>query len=126
MPANASKDAKNERYKPDLFTRDEISDFPWIFRSSDRKVYLIAAGKVKEGINLKGFVESDSRPGMYHYVVAVVGHRKEIVGGNGFCECESSIYYGEPCKHVLKIRNILVKDRFKIPGLELIRKEGKE
>jgi hypothetical protein len=123
MAENVSKGAQCAKYTPDLFERSELSEFPWIFRSRDRKVYLVAAGKASEGTYLKGFVESDSRPGMYHYVVAMVGSHHELVGG-GFCECESRVYYGKPCKHILKIRNIMVKNRSGIPGLDLARKEG--
>ena len=123
MAGSVSKGEQYGKYTPDLFERSELSEYPWIFRSSDRKVYLIAAGKAAEGTYLKGFVESESRPGMYHYVVAMVGSRHELVGG-GFCECESRRYYGKPCKHVLKIRNILVKNSHSIPGLDIARREG--
>ena len=122
MTGNVSKAAQYEKYTPDLFERSELSEYPWIFRSRDKKVYLIAAGETSEGTYLKGFVESDSRPGMYHYVVAMVGSHHEIVGG-GFCECESRVYYGKPCKHILKIRNIMVKNRHSIPGFDLARRE---
>ena len=122
MAENVSKAAQYVKYTPDLFERSELSEYPWIFRSSDKAVYLIAAEKASQGIYLRGFVESESRPGKYHYVVAMVGSHNDLVGG-GFCECESMVYYGKPCKHILKIRNILGKNKYRIPGLNLARKE---
>lgn len=114
MAAATSLDQKGSTsrvaYKPDLYTGQEVAEFPWVFRSKNYAVYILSIAKDLEGTYLKGFVESESRNGFYHYAVVLVGQNKGIVGG-GFCECESRHYYGKPCKHVASLRNMYIKHR---------------
>ena len=114
------------RYTPDLFGKDELSDYPWVFRSTDKSVYIVGVSKILEdSLLIKGFVESESRPGMYHYVVVCLsGPKWKNIRGSGFCECESVNYYGKPCKHILKLRNVFRKNIGHMPGMGLIRREA--
>ncbi|MGC8537991.1 MAG: SWIM zinc finger family protein [Candidatus Micrarchaeia archaeon] len=91
-------------------------EFNWIFKSGKEQVYMLSVNKNSSGTYVKGFVESESRKGMYHYAVAFISPRKDIVGG-GFCECESRHYYGKPCKHVLSLRNMYEKHRDELDRL---------
>ena len=125
LSADAKSGELKSSYAPDLYTRQEVSGFNWIFRNRKEGVYILAVNKNSSGTYVKGFIESESRKGMYHYVVAFIGQSREIVGG-GFCECESRHYYGKPCKHVLSLRNMYEKhkeelDRLAAPYPELRR-----
>ena len=106
------------KYEPDLFTREEISEYPWVFRSSDRSVYIFQAAGMVGVLELKGFVESESRRGLFHYVIVPLSVRngKDIVGV-GKCACESANFYGRQCKHMLHMRNVYRKNREEIDGL---------
>lgn len=121
-----SKNGKDSRpkaaYEPDLYTRQEIAEFPWIFRSNNRKTYVLSASKNHLGTYLKGFVESESRRGYYHYVVVLVGQNKDIVEG-GFCECESRHFYGKPCKHIASLRNMYIRHSAEIAKLASVQQD---
>ncbi len=72
------------------------------------------------GINIKGreveisgYSESESRSGYFHKVeVEYLPRSMHLINGN--CTCESFKYYGMPCKHMLKIRNVYIKNIKKI------------
>ena len=97
-------------YTPDLYTKEEVAGYPWIFKNKKEDVYVLAVNKGNMGTYLKGFAESESRKGMYHHVVELVDARMIVVNG-GFCECESRHYYGRPCKHVIHLKNIYLKNK---------------
>ncbi len=106
------------KYEPDLFTRQEVSEYPWIFRSADRSVYIVQVGSTGGVLELKGFVESETRKDMYFYVIAPLSQAngKDIVGV-GKCGCESANFYGRQCKHMLHLRNVYRKNREEIDAL---------
>gem|GEM_PF-6748231 len=116
--AAASNEFKNT-YEPDLFTRQEISEFPWIFKNKTESAFILAVNGNRNGTYIKGFVESESRDNMYHYVAVFVSLGRKVEGG-GFCECESRHYYGKPCKHVLSLRNMYVKHKDELDKLASI------
>ena len=103
-------------YGPDLYIREEIAELPWVFKNKTGEAFVLAVNKGPMGTYLKGFVESESRKGMYHYVVELVDRRMTVVNG-GFCECESRHYYGRPCKHVTHLKNVYLKNRDELDKL---------
>ncbi|MEM0201993.1 MAG: hypothetical protein QXR73_02355, partial [Candidatus Micrarchaeaceae archaeon] len=68
-------------YEPDLYTKEEIAEFPWIFKNKKEDAYVLAVNKGIVGTYLKGFVESKSRKGMYHYVVELINPKMIIMNG---------------------------------------------
>lgn len=115
----SKSDVFRQAYVPDLFTKQEISEFNWIFKNRKESAYILAVNKNSSGTYVKGFIESESRKGMYHYVVAFIGRRMDIVGG-GFCECESSHYYGKTCKHVLSLRSMYEKHKEELDRIAVL------
>jgi len=117
------KQSSRPRYEPDLFTKKEVSEYPWVFKSSDSSVYITNVGSTGSIIELKGFVrsESESRKDMYFYVVVPLSARNgKDIAGVGKCTCESTNYYGRQCKHMLHMRNVYRKN---MDGIDkLIRK----
>ncbi len=105
-------------YQPDLFTKDEVRGFGCRFRSSDGRVRI--SNVVVDGpvLMVIGFVASDSRRGLYHHVRAPLGmDGGRTIMGQGYCRCESTHYHGRPCKHVLNMRNVYVRNRDRLNWL---------
>lgn len=87
--------------KPILYKREE----------AEQRAHFENAGKTVmiskfNGRSVEGYVRSESRRSRYHRVtISTEGNR--IIGGS--CSCESLYFYGEPCKHMLRLRNFAVK-----------------
>ncbi len=136
--AKSSDVAELLRYVPDFYSRKDVKSFAPLFTNSDRSVKIIsmeiisnitARGFLRvsetsgydleafkrydislpECTYVKGFVKSDSRNGQSYYVVAAFDKHGNLIG-HGFCDCESSNYYGLPCKHVNKLRNVVKRN----------------
>ena len=105
-------------YVPDLFTKDELRSFDCRFTSSDRSVHIANAAPVNGILLVMGFVRSDSRHDLYHYVVAPIHiSNGRDIAGVGHCRCESTHYHGRPCKHVLKLRNVYERNKTRLEGV---------
>ncbi len=103
---------KTATFIPDLFTKDEVKGFRCRFASRDGSTYIANVASDGNALLVMGFVRSDSRHDLYHYVVAPLdlGSMRDLAGG-GHCKCESTHYHGKPCKHVLKLRNVYWRNR---------------
>ncbi|MDE1852001.1 MAG: SWIM zinc finger family protein [Candidatus Micrarchaeota archaeon] len=86
--------------RPLLYDYDEVKGRA-LFMDNRRKVVITGLGKG----SVEGFVKSESRKGKYHRTTIRLD-RNRIAGGT--CTCESVSFYGEPCKHMLKLRNSAV------------------
>lgn len=81
--------------------------------SSEHDVAICGIVSRGRSINLSGYVKSESKPSMLHYVeMSYLPSGKQLLFGN--CSCEAYRYYGGPCKHMLKLRNVYVKNEYKL------------
>ncbi len=81
--------------------------------SSDRDVAICSIVSKGRGLTINGYVKSESNPNaLYPVEVTYLPAGKQIMFGN--CQCESYRYYGDPCKHILKLRNVYVKNEKKL------------
>jgi hypothetical protein len=85
------------------YTLSEIEDKA-VFMNHSKSVLLSKVGVA----SIEGFVKSSSTKDCY-YPVRVKLEGSNIVGG--WCECASVSFYGIPCGHMLKIRNVAVRNR---------------
>ena len=99
-----------------FFTKSEVLSFNvgyWV-NDKQRHNHIAVLNVALDGsvLMLKGFVESESRRGFYHYVIAPV-HPVSIqkLAGKGKCDCESAQYNKMPCKHVIRLRNIYIRHK---------------
>ncbi len=87
---------------------DIIIDKP-IIESYDHKVKILQLVYDRRKIDLGGYVASDSKPGLFYTVkTEYEPGSKNIIYGE--CTCESYEYYGSPCKHILRLRNVFLKN----------------
>lgn len=94
-----------------LLKLDEIIGTP-LLESKDKKVKIF--GIVSEGrkIDISGYVSSEASPEYVHKVKAEYEPASmHILYGN--CDCEAFRFYGDPCKHVLRLRNVYVRNASK-------------
>ncbi len=100
-----------------LYTETEIKRLPSIFVSTDGEVYLRDKRVYDNGgYQIDGFVKSKRGIG-YHYLWVNADRSNNILGKNSSCGCEAARYYGNPCNHMLKLRNVAVKNREKIDSV---------
>lgn len=95
------------------FSLEEILKNNVILSSKDRKVRIY--GLLNEGrkSDVSAYVESDSINGSFYSVkIEVEPEIKHLVYGS--CTCESFEYHGNPCKHMLKLRNVFQKNLDKL------------
>lgn len=84
-----------------------------IIISRDKSTRIYGISNKNREVNISGYSESESRKGYFHEVgVTYLPESMYIINGN--CTCEASKYYGMPCKHMLKLRNVYIKNRQKI------------
>lgn len=80
-----------------------------LMTSSDGDAHIY--GIVREGriTQINGYINSESREGYLHKVKAVYepGSRHLLYGD---CTCEAFKYYGDPCKHIIKLKNVYIKN----------------
>ncbi len=76
-------------------------------KAKDVKIYgFISTGRK---LDITGYVESESEAGFFHTVHAEYeSASKNLIYGN--CDCEAYKYFGNPCKHILKLRNVYIRN----------------
>ncbi|MCL5106736.1 MAG: SWIM zinc finger domain-containing protein [Candidatus Parvarchaeota archaeon] len=90
---------------------DEILGKP-IVMSSDKKTLIYGLNVKDREVAISAYSESESRTGYFHKVeIEYLPASMYLI--NGSCTCESFQYYGMPCKHMLKVRNVYIKNRNK-------------
>lgn len=97
----ARKAQSMKRPAPKLYTYSEIEQQP-IFVNEGRTVVIVSI----EDYTISGYVKSSSRGDSYHKV-SVETSGIDIIGGS--CTCESTHFYGRPCRHMLRLRNAAVR-----------------
>ncbi len=91
---------------------DEILGKPLI-TSSDKKTRIYGLNVKGREVEISAYSESETRKGYFHKVeIEYLPASMYLI--NGSCTCESFQYYGMPCKHMLKVRNVYLKNRDKI------------
>ncbi|MCL4376208.1 SWIM zinc finger domain-containing protein [Candidatus Parvarchaeota archaeon] len=91
---------------------EEILGKPLI-TSSDKKTRIYGLDVKGREVMISAYSESESRKGYFHKVeVEYLPASMYLI--NGSCTCESFQYYGMPCKHMLKVRNVYLKNQNKI------------
>ena len=91
---------------------EEILGKPLII-SSDKKTRIYGLDVKEREIRISAYTESESRRDYFHKVeVDYLPASMYLI--NGSCTCESFQYYGMPCKHMLKVRNVYLRNRDKI------------
>ncbi len=94
------------------FTLDSIIGDPLVI-STDKTTRIYGLNIKGREIDISAYSESESMKGCFHKVeVQYLYSSMYIV--NGSCTCESFQYYGMPCKHMLKVRNVYIKNREKL------------
>lgn len=83
-----------------------------LFKSAKKDVMLY--GVVREGraVDINGYVSSESHKGFFYAVSAKYepGSKNILYG---VCDCEAYKYFGNPCKHILRLRNVFSKNEDK-------------
>ena len=84
-----------------------------LLESHDKTVRLYGITSTGRKIDLQGYVMSESSRNYFHKVSAEYEPAsKNLIYGN--CDCEAYLYFGSPCKHILKLRNVYEKNEEKI------------
>ncbi len=80
-------------------------------KEKDVKIYgFVSSGRK---LDISGYVESESRSGLFHRVNAEYEPAsKNLIYGN--CDCEAYEFFGNPCKHILKLRNVYIRNSSKL------------
>ncbi|MGC8533203.1 MAG: SWIM zinc finger family protein [Candidatus Parvarchaeum sp.] len=95
-----------------MYKLDEILGKPLIV-SYDKKTRIYGLNVKDREIEISAYSESESRKGYFHKVqIEYLPASMYLI--NGSCTCESFQYYGMPCKHMLKVRNVYIKNKDKI------------
>lgn len=95
-----------------MYSLEEILGKPLII-SSDKKTRIYGLDIKGREIEISAYAESESRKGYFHKVeIEYLPASMYLI--NGSCTCESFQYYGMPCKHMLKVRNVYLKNKNKI------------
>jgi hypothetical protein len=95
-----------------MYKLEEILEKPLII-SSDKKTRIYGLHFKDREIIISAYSESESSKGYFHKVeIEYLPASMYLI--NGSCTCESFQYYGMPCKHMLKVRNVYLKNRDKI------------
>lgn len=71
--------------------------------SEDRKSMIYSLENTNNKVKISGYVQSDSKPGLFHEVSLEYDKNRVI---SGSCDCESYQYRGFPCKHTLEMDKI--------------------
>ncbi len=101
-------DGKNAK----LYKLDEILGKPIII-SSDKQTRIYGINIKNREVDISAYSESESRKGYFHKVeIEYLPASMYLI--NGSCTCEAYLYYGVPCKHMLKVRNVYIKNMNKI------------
>ncbi len=91
-----------------LFLLDEILEKPLIM-SRDKTTRIFGIESTGREMSLKGYVESESRKDSFHRVeVTYLPASMHLASGT--CSCEAYQFYGFPCKHMERVRNVYVKN----------------
>ncbi len=91
---------------------EEILGKPLI-TSSDKKTRIYGLDVKGREITISAYSESESNVGYFHKIeIEYLPGSMYLI--NGSCTCESFQYYGMPCKHMLKVRNVYLKNRDKV------------
>ena len=90
-----------------LKTLEEIISGRFVL-SKDKKVVICSVYETGAKKDINGYVRSDSRDGYYSVNIDFVDGPKHILWGT--CQCESYEYHGIPCKHMLNLRNVYIKN----------------
>jgi hypothetical protein len=98
-----------------LRSLDEILLTPIIvIQSTEKDVMIYGVNSFHRKVDLRGYVQSESRNPLFHEVaVEYDPWSRRIIFAS--CTCESSKYFGDPCKHASKLRNVFVKNQSKLP-----------
>ena len=97
-----------------LFGLDEILGKPLIV-SKDKKTLIYGIEIDNRKVDLRGYVESESRNDYFHMVeTTYLPNSMHMLDGK--CSCESYEFYGFPCKHMQKLRNVYIKNIKKFGG----------
>lgn len=84
-----------------------------ILISTDKRTRIYGLKNEGRDIEISAYSQSESRPDYFHKVeVEYLPASKYII--NGSCTCESFMYYGMPCKHMLTVRNVYIKNQQKL------------
>ncbi len=86
-----------------------------LLESKEKDVRIYGLVSVGRKIDIDGYVRSESREDIFHkvYVEYEPGSRNLMYGT---CTCEAYRFIGNPCKHLLKLRNVFVKNERKLLG----------
>lgn len=80
--------------------------------SNDKQIRIYGINAKNREIEISAYSESDSRKGYFHRTeIEYLPGSMHLI--NGSCTCESFRYYGMPCKHMLKVRNVYIKNKNK-------------
>lgn len=91
---------------------EDIIESP-ILVSSDKSTRIYGLSNKGREVSISAYTESDTRKGYFHRVeIQYLPGSMYLLDGN--CTCESFQYYGMPCKHMLKVRNVYIKNRQKL------------
>ncbi len=90
---------------------DILSGQSLIYKSSNESIYITKIDQIGKYILIRGAAKSDSVEGWYYSVEVECDYSGNIMLGR--CDCPSYKYYGDPCKHELRIRNVFQKNRKK-------------
>ena len=84
-----------------------------IILSRDKQTRIYGLNSKGREIDISAYTESESRKGYFHKVeIEYLPGSLHLVNGN--CTCESFHYFGMPCKHMLKVRNVYIKNKKKL------------
>jgi uncharacterized Zn finger protein len=91
---------------------EDILETP-ILISTDKKTRIYGLKNKGRDIEISAYSRSESREDYFHKVeIEYLPASKYII--NGSCTCESFRYYGMPCKHMLTVRNVYIKNQQKL------------
>ncbi len=81
--------------------------------SSDKNTRIYGLNVKGRAVDISAYSESETRKGYFHKVdVEYLPSSMYLISGS--CTCESFKYYGMPCKHMLKVRNVYIKNKDKL------------
>lgn len=87
---------------------EELVEDP-IIESKEKDVKIYGLTSIGRKLDILGYVESESRSGAFHRVSAEYEpSSKNLIYGN--CDCEAYEFFGNPCKHILKLRNVYIRN----------------
>ena len=88
---------------------EEILKRGSILESKDKTVRIYGLVNDNRKTDVSAYVESETSHGSFYSVKIEVEPRiKHLIYGS--CTCESFEYHGNPCKHMLKLRNVFQRN----------------